>query len=120
MANEGIRELIGTLLTKAALINIAEAVNKGREESFETIKDQIGAFMYSAILDEKTCQICEELDATYYEPDDPKLKEIEPPLHSNCRCVFVVVLKEETENYPVKFTYLTTSQVEQYTVNKLW
>lgn len=89
-----------------------------RSYGFEEIKDDIGAFMYSAILDEKTCSICKELDGTYFEPNDLKLKQIEPPLHAGCRCIFVAVLKEEIENYPVKFTCLTNEKVEEYTKNK--
>ncbi len=99
-------------------VNVAEGINKKCEESFEDIKNQIGAFMYSAILDERTCSICKGLDGTYYEPNDLRLEEIKPPLHVGCRCVFVAVLKEETDRYPVKFTYLTAAEVEKYIKDK--
>jgi len=116
----GIRELIGKAVTIAALINVAEAVNEGRESGFKDIRDQIGAFQWSAILDERTCPICEELDGKYFEPDDPTLDEIRPPIHPACRCILVAVLKEELVSYPVTYSYLTNQQVFDFTAHKLW
>ena len=113
------RELIGKVAALASVISIAEAVNMGRESGFLDIIDQIGAFQWSAILDEKTCPRCESLDGKYFEVGDPQLDLIKPPLHPNCRCILVGVLKEELTNFPVTATYLTPQQVNMLTISKL-
>lgn len=113
------RELIGQMISTAAILNVAEAVNLGRENGFEDIADEIGAYQWSAILDDRTCPICESLDGTYFEPGDPALAELKPPLHSSCRCMLFAVLKEELANFPVKFTFLDDSQVTRLLINKI-
>jgi SPP1 gp7 family putative phage head morphogenesis protein len=113
------RELIGQALATAAILNIAEAVNLGREEGFADIADQIGAYQWSAILDSRTCEICEGLDGTYFEPGDPALAELKPPIHPNCRCILVAVLKEELANFPVKFSFFDADQVTRFLINKI-
>lgn len=113
------RELIGQMLSTAAILNISEAVNLGREEGFADIADQIGAYQWSAILDDKTCDICNSLDGTYFEPGDPALDELKPPIHPNCRCMLVAVLKEELANFPVKFTFFNEDQISKFLINKI-
>jgi len=113
------RELIGRILAFASILNISEAINLGREEGFNDIKNQIGAYQWSAILDSRTCPICKSLDGTYFEPGDPALAELKPPIHLHCRCILVAVLKEELANFPVKFTFFNRSQVAKLLVNKI-
>ena len=113
------REMIGRMLATAAIINVAEAVNLGREEGFGDIANQIGAYQWSAILDSRTCPICESLDGTYFEPGDPALAELKPPIHPNCRCILVAVLREELENFPVKFSFFDDGQIDKFLINKV-
>lgn len=113
------REMIGQLLATAAILNVAEAVNMGREEGFDDIKDEIGGYQWSAILDDRTCDICLSLDGTYFEPGDPALAELKPPIHPNCRCILVAVLKEELTKFPVKFTFFDQGQVDRLLINKI-
>ena len=113
------REMIGQMLATAAILNVAEAVNLGRENGFEDIANEIGGYQWSAILDDRTCPICESLDGTYFEPGDPALAELKPPIHPNCRCILVAVLKEELQNFPVKFTFFEQDQVSRLLINKL-
>ena len=113
------REMIGQLLATSAILNIAEAVNSGREEGFADIADQIGGYQWSAILDDKTCDLCESLDGKYFEPGDPALEELKPPLHPSCRCILVAVMKEELQNFPVKFTFLEPEQVNKLLIHKI-
>jgi SPP1 gp7 family putative phage head morphogenesis protein len=113
------REMIGQMLATAALLNISEAVNLGREEGFDDIANEIGAYQWSAILDDRTCDLCESLDGQYFEPGDPALAELKPPIHPNCRCILVAVLKEELTKFPVKFTFLEQDQVSRLLINKI-
>lgn len=114
------RELIGRAIATAALINIAEAVNEGRAAGFSDIADQIGAYQWSAILDERTCDICTELDGKYFEAGDLNLNTLKPPIHPACRCILVAVLKEELQSFPVKFFNPTPDEVFDFTIGKFW
>ena len=100
--------------------DVADALNLGRWDAYYDIKDQIGAFQWSAILDHRTCPICLELDRKYFSPDDPLLDYIKPPIHGGCRCILVGVLKEELENYPVHITRISLADMRRWTVNKFW
>ena len=113
------RELIAQTIAIASTLNIAECINLGRDEGFEDIKSQIGAYQWSAILDRRTCSICRSLDGTYFETGDPALAELKPPIHLHCRCIIVGVLKEELKNFPVKFTFLNQDQVDRLSINKI-
>lgn len=117
---EGMRELIGRAVSTAALINVAEGVNVGRASGFNDIIDQIGAWQWSAILDSKTCEICEELDGKYFEKGDTQWEQLQPPAHPGCRCIAVAVLNEELDNFPVKYTYYSQSQIDELMRNKFW
>jgi len=65
------------------------------------------------------CNICEGLDGTYFEPGDPALAELKPPIHPNCRCILVAVLKEELVNFPVKYSFFDDEQVGKFLINKV-
>lgn len=43
---------------------------------------------YSAILDDKVCPLCEELDGMTVEAGAPEFYRWNPPLHGNCRCMW--------------------------------
>ena len=113
------REMIGQMIATAAILNVAESLNSGREEGFNDIANQIGGYQWSAILDHRTCPICKSLDGTYFEPGDPALARLKPPAHLNCRCVLVGILKEELQNFPVKFTFFNSGQIDKFTINKI-
>lgn len=115
----GIVSLISKLLAHSASLNIADSINTGRESAFSDMRNEIGAYQWSAILDFKTCPRCKFLDGRYFDVDDPVLLLIWPPLHSWGRCIMVGVLKSELERFPVPITRLTTAQVLWLTEVKL-
>lgn len=115
----GIVWLMSKLIAQSAMINIGDAINLGRESAFKEIKPEIGAYQWSAILDVKTCPRCKWLDVKYFDADDPVILLISPLLHSGCRCIWVFVLKEELDRFPVSITRLTSSQVLYLTEIKL-
>ena len=59
------------------------------------LKGFIQAYQYSAILDERTSDICDSLDGLVLPADDPMVDRIVPPNHFNCRGVLVEVVKGE-------------------------
>ncbi len=115
----GIVWLMSKLIAKSAMINIGDAINSGRESAFKEIKPQIGAYQWSAILDNDTCKRCFWLDGRYFDADDPAILLISPLLHSGCRCIWIYVMKEELERFPVSITRLTSSQILYLTEIKL-
>jgi len=101
-------------------VNVSQAVNEGRQNAFDELQGQIGAYQWSAILDKRTCKTCKYLDGMYFSADDPLLQEIIPGLHSHCRCILVGILKEELEAYPVEIHRISIEEARQWTSMKFW
>lgn len=77
--------------------NVNDAYNQGRMATFKDpdVAPFISAYQYSAILDDRTSDICEKLDGRVYNANDPIWKSITPPNHFNCRSMLVPVLTDE-------------------------
>lgn len=69
------------------------AINTGRNLAAEKARARKG--QYSAILDDRVCDLCEELDGMIIETDHPDFDRFTPPVHSNCRCIWAYILPEE-------------------------
>ena len=74
---------------------VAEAINRGRDDVFSKYKSKIENYTYSAILDRKTCPLCESLDGSVVSEAEYKSTRFVPPLHFLCRCIWVAVLKTD-------------------------
>jgi uncharacterized protein with gpF-like domain len=57
----------------------------------------VEAIEYSAILDDRTTDLCKHLDMRIYESDDPIWDEYRPPNHFNCRSLLIPVTIIDTE-----------------------
>lgn len=77
--------------------NLNEAFNHGRltEMQHEDIIEHVAGVEYSAILDERTTEVCAFLDGKIFHPHDPDLTALTPPNHFNCRAVVVPILMDE-------------------------
>ena len=73
-----------------------ENINKGRSLVFDTNIDQIQGFLRSEILDDRTCNFCEELDQQTVTADDP-MADLDA-VHDNCRGTWVPILLGEDFN----------------------
>lgn len=87
-------------LLKSAAISVGEAVNFGRRDAAESIRDDIEYAQYSAILDRRVCAVCQNLDGLEVTLDDPRYEEYMPPNPEclggdRCRCVWVLIFKAE-------------------------
>ena len=71
------------------------AINLGRETVFEQYPDRVYAFQYSAILDDRTTDICRGLDGIIVKPNSVEYEMIRPPRHWNCRSILVEILTDE-------------------------
>jgi SPP1 gp7 family putative phage head morphogenesis protein len=76
---------------------IAIAVNAGRDDVFTTYRNIISKYQYSALLDDVTCPICEDLDGSVVDESEYRETDWLPPVHLNCRCIWVEIMEVETE-----------------------
>jgi hypothetical protein len=74
---------------------VSEAINRGRDDVFSKYKSKIENYTYSAILDRKTCPLCESLDGSVVTEAEYKTTRFVCPLHFLCRCIWVAVLKTD-------------------------
>lgn len=82
-------------ITAAAVASIG--INRGRKDVFAEYSDDIAEYQYSAILDTKTCPICEDLDEKVVDEAEYMRTEFDPPIHHHCRCIWVAILDDELD-----------------------
>lgn len=78
--------------------SVFDAVNEARFSFFTDpdLGDFVEALEYSAILDGKTTDICQELDGHIHAVDSEVWQYFKPPNHFNCRSLLVAVTKMDT------------------------
>lgn len=74
-----------TAYTQSKLAYFAPAVKSG----------DIFAYQYSAIMDDRTTELCASLNGKIFRADN--ISDIECPLHFNCRSTLIPILKDEIE-----------------------
>lgn|GEM_PF-6542187 len=77
-------------IDRFARTKFTEVMNRGRLEYFEST-GVVDAYEYSAILDDRTSEICEGLHGKVFKAG----REPIPPLHFNCRSLLVPITKYE-------------------------
>ena len=77
--------------------NMTTAYNQGRLVAMRDpdVQEFIHGVSYSAIMDDRTSDVCDFLDGRVFRVDDPELDRMTPPNHFNCRSVLVEVLINE-------------------------
>jgi len=78
-------------------IAVSKGVNMGRDDVFTAYKNKITLYQYSAILDNVTCPVCEDLDGTVVDEAEYRSTQWMPPIHSGCRCIWVAILQDEED-----------------------
>lgn len=88
--------------------NATTAFNQGRLVEARQSGDFLQAMRYSAVLDERTTEVCRYLDGKIFKLNSPDLDRLKPPRHFNCRSILVAVpiYKEVDES-----DFITPSQV---------
>lgn len=81
--------ITGPDLKTSGMITVAESLNIGRGSAAKEIGIQ-GA-QWSAVLDSKTCPLCEEMDGQVISVDNPDFDIFRPPVHAGCRCIMVYI-----------------------------
>jgi len=106
LTKEAVVEALGASTVKDASAKIAtairtvsfEAINEARYNFFSdpALADFVEALEYSAILDDRTTEICSQLDGQIYPTDDEVWSTFRPPNHFNCRSLLVPVTVRDT------------------------
>lgn len=102
-----IKELEGNLgdyvesnkISSAARTVAAQNINRGRNDGFffreENLKG-IQAFQYSAIIDDRTTDICLSLDGQVFKMGSGSSMRFRPPNHHGCRSILIPITLNET------------------------
>jgi len=69
--------------------NATDAFNAGRLAQARENLDYLSGFEYSAVIDQRTTDVCQFLDGKVFEVNSPYLDTLRPPRHYNCRSVLV-------------------------------
>jgi SPP1 gp7 family putative phage head morphogenesis protein len=82
-------------LETLARTNLFEAMNEARFNEFTDpeLDGFVEALEYSAILDDRTTEICQALDGDVFKADSDEWDIYRPPNHYNCRSVLIPVTK---------------------------
>ena len=75
-----------------------EAINEARYELFSSpdLEGFVEALEYGAILDDRTTEICSNLNGETYPIDDPIWQTYRPPNHYGCRSILIPVTQNDT------------------------
>lgn len=65
---------------------------------------KVVSHIFSALLDNRTCALCRDLDGRILQAGDPDYDTFQPPLHNSCRCLFISVTSKDPN--PPKITGL--------------
>lgn len=87
----------------------AKSLNYSRAAAIERGGIPLAGAQYSAILDRVTCGLCEKLDEKVIPIEHTDLSRFTPPIHHNCRCVWVWITRDEEDFTP---TWVTPSATD--------
>ncbi len=106
MDDEG-NDLSDVSIERYARTKGTEVYNRGRIDYFEST-GVVSAYQYSAILDDRTSDICAGLDGIIFDKADAPV----PPLHFNCRSMLVPITS--FEDYTVDETANDGTNIDDF------
>ena len=83
--------IAGSVIVAGSGAVVNKFINIGRNNTFVAAKDQVQVFQFSAVLDNRTTDICRSLDGKTFTFEDGTGLEFRPPLHFNCRSIILPV-----------------------------
>lgn len=87
-SSEVLQRMTDARIESIARTEITRADTMGRLISMKSNDDVIGV-EFSAIMDDRTTEICSERHGLFMRLDDPRLPENTPPLHVRCRSMLL-------------------------------
>lgn len=92
--------IAGPVVNVGPSVLSAEVVNGARLDAGKELEaeDLVESYTYVAIDDEKTTDICLELNGHTFEAGDPNIDRFGPPQHHNCRSHYDINMKSFRDN----------------------
>lgn len=78
----------------------AKSLNYSRAAAVEAAGIPLAGAQYSALLDRRTCELCRKLDEKVIPIEHTDLARFTPPIHHNCRCLWVWITRDEADFTP--------------------
>lgn len=94
-AGVAVDKVFSAMLTTVPTLTMTGAVNMGRGSVYDLYRQKIYAFQYSAVLDNRTTDLCRSLDGRVVAQNSPEYVRFNPPQHYNCRSIWVAILNDE-------------------------
>lgn len=91
----------------------SKALNYTRASAVERGGVPLRGAQYSAVLDRRTCELCERQDELVIPIEHTDLARFTPPVHHNCRCVWVWITRQE-EDFTPTWTTPPASTVDRF------
>jgi SPP1 gp7 family putative phage head morphogenesis protein len=91
----------GYYLENVYRTNVQSSYNAGRFEQQQLTKDVFEYWLYNAIEDDRTSEICSNLDGSVFKADDPIWNTIYPLNHFGCRSVVTVLTEDMLYEYNI-------------------
>jgi SPP1 gp7 family putative phage head morphogenesis protein len=97
---DALTEVAEQAIKRAAGEEVNEAFALGRHWQADQAKDSIELAVYSCVMDDRSCDTCEELDGEEFEVGSDEYESNAPPNKNcdgkdNCRCVYLFLVKGE-------------------------
>lgn len=86
----------------------AKSLNYSRAAIVEAGGVPLAGAQYSAVLDRRTCELCDDLDEKVIPIESTDLSRFTPPVHHNCRCLWVWITRDEADFTPTWSTPAAT------------
>ncbi len=99
-AGEGWATATPAQIATAVRTTLTTIYNHGRKAFFEDPRNRgfVQAYRFSAVIDDRTTDVCREMDDKVWPVDDPRWKSHTPPLHFNCRSLlFPITIDDDWE-----------------------
>ena len=93
-------KLSNTLTYNTSVLTVGELYNQGRYQTIYENKKMVYALQRSEVLDFRICNFCLSMDGRVISLNDPMAKA--GAYHSNCRGIWVEIMKDEAELPEVK------------------
>lgn len=99
---------------------VLNAINLWRESVFKTVEEDIHAYQYSAIIDDRTTALCRSLDGMLVKPWSAEYERFKPPNHWNCRSLWIAIMKEDPRKPYISWKPYQLENLEEKSLKLLW
>lgn len=120
-AGTAIDKVLTKMKPTANTIAVTGSIHMGRGSVFGRYPEKVYAMQYSAIIDQRTTDLCKSLDGRIVAPGSSQYINYSPPQHYNCRSVWVEILQDEAfkpDIGGIPDSITPSSSVDDYTAPK--